>query len=98
MKTDNWRDFAYCKGRDTNDFYPDFAIKGAIKQVREMKLVCRKCSVSIECLQNALDNNEQFGIWGGLTPKERNNIRKSKSVPAKEVTIKVVKKNDNYEV
>ena len=98
MITETWQELAYCKGRDTNDFYPDFSAKGAAKQVREMKMVCRKCPVILDCLQSALDNNEQFGIWGGMTPKERSKLRRQNPVIAKEVLVKVVKKNDSYEV
>lgn len=98
MKTEDWRDFAYCKGRNTNDFYPEFGVKGAMDQVRKMKAFCRKCPVTLNCLQFAIENDEQFGIWGGLTPKERNNLRRQVIKPKIETIVKVVRKNDSYEV
>jgi hypothetical protein len=33
--------------------------------------VCAGCEVRAECLQDALDNNELFGVWGGLSERER---------------------------
>jgi WhiB family transcriptional regulator, redox-sensing transcriptional regulator len=35
------------------------------------KTVCRACPVRTECLADALDNNVEFGVWGGLTERER---------------------------
>jgi hypothetical protein len=33
--------------------------------------VCLTCSVLMECQQYALANNEEYGIWGGMTPEQR---------------------------
>jgi WhiB family redox-sensing transcriptional regulator len=35
------------------------------------KTVCRGCPVRTECLADALDNRVEFGVWGGLTERER---------------------------
>jgi WhiB family redox-sensing transcriptional regulator len=35
------------------------------------KTVCRSCPVRTECLADALDNRVEFGVWGGLTERER---------------------------
>lgn len=98
METENWRNLAYCKGRATSEFYPEFGVKGAIDQVRKTKSFCRRCPVILDCLQYAIDNDEQFGIWGGLTPKERSNMRKPKRNSIIETIVKVVRKNDSHEV
>lgn len=98
MKTETWRELALCKDRDTNDFYPEMGVKGAAKQVREMKVFCRQCSVILDCLDYALENDEQFGIWGGMTPKERSRIRRQQGVLAKETVVKVAKRNDSNKV
>ena len=98
MKSDDWRDLAFCKGQNTNDFYPEFGVKGAMDQVRKMKAFCRRCSVTIECLKFAIANDEQFGIWGGLTPKERTNLWRHNKGNVVETIVKVVRKNDIYEV
>jgi WhiB family redox-sensing transcriptional regulator len=39
------------------------------------KALCFSCPVQTECLQAALDNNERFGIWGGLLPAERKRLK-----------------------
>lgn len=97
MKTETWRELALCKDRNTNDFYPEMGVKGAAKQVREMKVFCRQCSVILECLDYAIDNDEQYGIWGGMTPKERTRIRRQPRV-IRESIVKVVKKSDSNKV
>lgn len=35
------------------------------------KLVCNSCPVRLECLADALDGGHQFGVWGGMTERER---------------------------
>lgn len=98
MRSEQWRNLARCKGKITNDFYPELGVKGAAKQVREMKMFCRECSVILDCLSYALENDEQFGIWGGMTPKERSKIRKNHGVLTKDTLIQVTKRNEYYEV
>ena len=90
---EEWRKNAYCKGKETEFFYPEIGTKGAAEQVKNVKTFCALCSVSAECLQTAIANDEQFGIWGGLTPKERSKVRKQYSVLTKEVALVLVKNN-----
>lgn len=98
MSETNWTDYAGCKGRDVNMFFPEHGIKGTAKQIADAKAVCGICRVSAECLQTAIDNEEMFGIWGGLLPKERNKIRSSQSVSTKVISITQVKKYDDNKV
>lgn len=42
----------------------------------ESKQLCKGCPVMSECLSYALKNNEKYGIWGGMTPKERRKLRR----------------------
>jgi WhiB family redox-sensing transcriptional regulator len=35
------------------------------------KRICRSCPVRYECLADALDNRIEFGVWGGMTERER---------------------------
>jgi WhiB family redox-sensing transcriptional regulator len=88
-----WRSNAYCKGKETEFFYPEIGTKGAADQVKQVKTICALCEVSVECLQTAIENNETFGIWGGLTPKERSRIRRQYSVLTKEIALVLVKSN-----
>jgi WhiB family redox-sensing transcriptional regulator len=57
---------------DTDLFYPD---KGGSN--KKAKAVCRACPVAAECLDYALANNERFGIWGGLSERERRKLTKT---------------------
>lgn len=44
---------------------------------RAAKAICQRCTVRLECLQEALDNKIDHGIWGGLSVKERRKLRKA---------------------
>ncbi|WP_277068712.1 WhiB family transcriptional regulator [Saccharomonospora viridis] len=72
--SESWWAAALCQQTDPEAFFPD---KGGSN--REAKRVCRACPVREECKAYALDNNEQFGVWGGLTERERRALRKSRS-------------------
>ena len=61
-----WREDAQCGQTDPEAFFPD---KG--QPARPAKAVCRHCPVRTECLDAALDRDEKFGIWGGLSRQER---------------------------
>jgi WhiB family redox-sensing transcriptional regulator len=58
-----------CQEVDGELWFPD--IGGRNGDVMLAKKFCEECPVKNECLQFALVNNEQYGIWGGLTLKER---------------------------
>ena len=45
---------------------------------RLAKKICSKCPVKLECLDHALTNNEEHGIWGGLGPEERKKLRRKR--------------------
>ena len=67
---DEWRQEALCAETDPEAFFPE---KGG--STREAKRVCSGCSVRAECLESALENDERFGIWGGLSERERRRLR-----------------------
>ena len=64
-----WFERAICAQTDPEAFYPE---KGG--STKEAKSVCARCTVSAECLDYALDNHERFGIWGGLSERERRKL------------------------
>ncbi len=70
---ESWQDYANCLGVDPDLFFPE---RGA--STREAKEVCSGCVVREECLEYALDNVEKFGIWGGLSERERRRIRRQR--------------------
>lgn len=52
---------------------PDgFFVQGADQQ--KVKLLCSGCPVLAECLADALDNRIEFGVWGGMTERERRRL------------------------
>jgi WhiB family redox-sensing transcriptional regulator len=68
-----WTDAAACKGMPTSMFFPPKG--GPNKTVRAAKAICTNCVVKTNCLNFALDNSMQYGIWGGATTKERRHIK-----------------------
>ena len=43
---------------------------------RDAKKICTGCDVRAECLSYALSNDERFGIWGGLSERERRRLKR----------------------
>ncbi len=66
-----WQDRALCAQTDPEAFFPE---KGG--STREAKKVCLTCEVRDDCLEYALGNDERFGIWGGLSERERRKLKK----------------------
>jgi WhiB family transcriptional regulator, redox-sensing transcriptional regulator len=69
-----WRGDALCRE------YPDLAWFGqSHRRARAAAAVCAACLVRAECLSYAMADPGLNGIWGGLTAKERNQLRKSRT-------------------
>lgn len=66
-----WMDRGLCKETDPEAFFPE---KGG--SVRDAKKVCSRCEVRAECLDYALGNDERFGIWGGLSERQRRKLNR----------------------
>ncbi|MCW2508093.1 MAG: Transcription factor WhiB [Modestobacter sp.] len=66
-----WQERALCAETDPEAFFPE---KGG--STREAKKICTGCEVRAECLDYALANDERFGIWGGLSERERRRLRR----------------------
>ena len=67
----SWQERALCAQTDPEAFFPE---KGG--STREAKRVCTGCDVRSECLEYALENDERFGIWGGLSERERRKLKR----------------------
>ena len=67
----DWTERALCAETDPEAFFPE---KGG--STREAKKVCLGCDVRSECLEYALMNDERFGIWGGLSERERRRLKR----------------------
>ena len=66
-----WQSDALCAQTDPEAFFPE---KGG--STRDAKKICTGCEVRNQCLEYALGNDERFGIWGGLSERERRKLRK----------------------
>jgi WhiB family redox-sensing transcriptional regulator len=67
----SWQERALCAQTDPEAFFPE---KGG--STRDAKKVCVGCEVRSECLEYALQHDERFGIWGGLSERERRKFKK----------------------
>lgn len=69
-----WQSDALCAQTDPEAFFPE---KGG--STRDAKRICTTCDVRGECLDYALQNDERFGIWGGLSERERRKLKRRAS-------------------
>lgn len=60
-----WANVALCKTSKPDELF----VRGA--EQHKAKVVCGACPVRAECLAEALDNEIEWGVWGGLTERER---------------------------
>jgi WhiB family redox-sensing transcriptional regulator len=75
MDAVEWMSEARCRGARPDIFYPlepNFA---------EARAVCRSCVVKVECLSYAIEKPELFGVWGGMSPQERDDLRREREAP-----------------
>jgi WhiB family redox-sensing transcriptional regulator len=66
-----WQVRALCSQTDPEAFFPE---KGG--STREAKRICGRCDVKAACLEYALGRDERFGIWGGLSERERRKLKR----------------------
>jgi WhiB family redox-sensing transcriptional regulator len=67
----SWQERSLCAQTDPEAFFPE---KGG--STREAKRICTGCEVRSECLEYALEHDERFGIWGGLSERERRKLKR----------------------
>lgn len=74
-----WQDLAACRGTDLSLWFPAESI-GSVKgkdyaaeraRVDTAKRICQGCPVSVQCFEFSIRNECDYGIWGGLTERER---------------------------
>ena len=71
----NWLTRAACRHLPTDWWYPPAPITpAATVNMHRAKRICATCPVTDQCLEAGMD--EDYGIWGGLSPKQRRRIRK----------------------
>lgn len=71
MADHEWHHRAACQGERTALF---FAYDLDVQE--EAKRICRTCPVRRECLRDALDRRDRYGIWGGFNPQERKKLQR----------------------
>ncbi|MFD9964851.1 WhiB family transcriptional regulator [Amycolatopsis sp. NPDC058986] len=69
---ENWRRDAACGDMEPERFFP---FESQAAEIRAAKAVCARCPVKDFCLDEALANGLDYGIWGGTTPRERRDLR-----------------------
>ena len=74
----DWQLRGACRGMDSTYFFNPDGERGPARQRRDVKakLVCGRCPVLMQCRAHALKVREPYGVWGGLSPSERDGIRK----------------------
>lgn len=72
----DWRNQAACLNVDPELFFPIGNTGPALAQIEEAKKVCRQCVVVDTCLRWAIDNNQDAGVWGGMSEDERRSLRR----------------------
>src|ERR671918_496171 len=78
----DWQEQAACRDYDNILFFgPDQGESEIEKQAREAraKMVCQGCPVAEPCLEFAMETNQKYGIWGGLTDKERASLKRRRA-------------------
>lgn len=71
-----WRELSACRDSDPNLFFPTGSTGPAVDQIEKAVAICSACSVTEECLQYALETNQEAGVWGGYAEDDRRRLRK----------------------
>lgn len=71
--SEEWRDFAICKGLDPNIFFPGSYDTSAVDLA---KRICASCPVQLACADYGISHFERYGIWGGFTQRQLRTRRK----------------------
>ena len=73
---DDWRARAACRSVDADLFFPTGSTGPALSQLQAAKAFCRSCPVQPDCLEFALETNQEDGVWGGKDETERRRLRR----------------------
>lgn len=72
-----WFDQAACRDLGPALFFPEG--RDAERDARSAISVCRTCPARLDCAQHALNEGEEWGIWGGLDEKTRSRVRRGRT-------------------
>lgn len=73
-----WRNKAACLDEDPELFFPQGTTGPALDQIERAKAVCQRCPVIDECLDWALETNQDAGVWGGKSEDQRRTMRRAR--------------------
>ncbi|MGX7681442.1 WhiB family transcriptional regulator [Jatrophihabitans sp. DSM 45814] len=68
LDSSEWASKGSCRDVDPETLF----VAGAAQH--EAKTICNRCPVRLECLADALDSRAEFGVWGGMTERERRQL------------------------
>ena len=71
-----WRQMSACRDSEPSLFFPVGTTGPALDNIADAKAICAQCSVQEDCLQYALESNQEAGVWGGYAEDERRRLRK----------------------
>ncbi len=74
--TTDWRQLAACLDSDPTLFFPIGSTGPAVEQIATATAICTTCLVKEDCLQYALETNQESGVWGGYSEDDRRRLRK----------------------
>ena len=77
----DWRERAACLDEDPELFFPDGVTPRYARQIAAAVDVCRSCAVAEDCLEFALDQQLNTGIWAGTTPDQRKVLSRRRQRP-----------------
>ena len=72
----DWCELSMCRDSEPTLFFPIGSTGPALDQIEDAKAICLQCSVREECLNYALETNQEAGVWGGYAEDERRRLRK----------------------
>ena len=78
-----WRRLAVCRDTDPELFFPIGTTGQALLQITRAKQVCCDCPVKDDCLDFAMETNQDTGIWGGTSEEERRQMRREATALAR---------------
>lgn len=100
--TGDWRDRAACKDADDPELWFPIGTTGPARmQEAEAKAVCKTCPVIEDCLTWAIDNRQEYGVWGGLGEDERRSLKRRRKnsgarIPVSLRALAVLKPGERY--
>ncbi len=72
----DWRDLSACRDSEPSLFFPVGTTGPAVDQIDAAIGICSTCIVQEDCLQYALETNQESGVWGGYAEDDRRRLRK----------------------